>query len=434
MKRVSLSVACVAAPVVRQAGFNGRSVVWGASQKMLTAGALVLALPIGMALAADVTVGNPATKRASVDTYSNFTVVDTNHPVSAAGSLSAFQFYAGSKNPFEFVLVDKDNVVQWMSPTIEPSAEGVQTYTAAAPVPVQAGWNLGAHADATGVIPFDGTGAAMVTTANNAGKPAVGSKLTVYQVPSKTDNRTYSMNAATTAAAVATAKAATATATATATAAAAACVATGDECKTDADCCSGMTCESKTKNKTSKKTGKKTTTQTNVCEPAKAAKAEKAEKGGTAEKGEKAEKSGKAEKEKSEKSGSSKSSGKSSGKTSSSSSAAAAAAAAASAAVVVTTPNSSSSSSSSTCDPGGCSSDNPSSSPSSSSPTSSSPSSSSPTSSSPSSSSPTSSSPSSSSPTSSSPSSSTSGGSSPSSSGPSSSSPSSSSPSSSSSD
>src|SRR5260370_15750893 len=111
------------------------------SSTMLSAGVLLLALPIGMALAAGPTVGNPAIKRKAVDMYSDFTVVDTNHPVSAAGSLSMFQYYAANKNPFELVLVDKNNVVQWMSPTITPAAVGVQTYKPAAPVQVQAGWN-----------------------------------------------------------------------------------------------------------------------------------------------------------------------------------------------------------------------------------------------------------------------------------------------------
>src|SRR5580704_6180030 len=111
------------------------------------------------AAAAVLVVGNPATDRKAVDTYSNFTVIDTNHPVAANGFVSIFQFYAESKKPFEFVLVDKDNTVEWVSPTITPGAVGVQTYTAASPIPVQAGWNLGAHFDAAAIIPYDTTGA-----------------------------------------------------------------------------------------------------------------------------------------------------------------------------------------------------------------------------------------------------------------------------------
>jgi hypothetical protein len=265
MKRVSVSIMRAATSDIR-----GRNAMWRASNKMLMMGLLALAVPMGMgsALAADVTVGNPATKRASVDTYSNFTVIDTNHPVSATGFLSVFQYYAGSTKPFEFVLVDKNNVVQWTSPTITPAAEGVQAYTAAAPVSVQAGWNLGVHADSSGVIPFDGTGADMVTTANNAGKPAVGSALVVFKIPSGTYARTYSMNAATAAAAAASANAGAA----------------GDECKADTDCGSGMTCATKTKNKTNKKTGKKTSTQVSVCEAARAEK-EKSAKSGSAKGG-----------------------------------------------------------------------------------------------------------------------------------------------------
>jgi hypothetical protein len=161
---------------------------------MLSAAALVLALPLGTALAADPTVGNPATKRASVDTYSNFTVIDTNHPVSAAGNLTTFQYYAANTNPFEFVLVDKNNVVQWISPTITPPSAGEMTMKTAA-VPVQAGWNLGVHSDATGVISFDLKGANIVSTPNDAGKPAVGATLTPFKLPSGSYARTYSISA-----------------------------------------------------------------------------------------------------------------------------------------------------------------------------------------------------------------------------------------------
>ena len=180
MRQVSLSIAAVAAVVL--AVSSGPSL---AAKKKKAAASNAVAL----------VVGNPATDRKAVDSYSNFTVIDTNHPVSANGFVSIFQYYAESKKTFEFVLVDKNNTVEWVSPTITPAATGVQSYTTASPVPVEAGWNLGVHSDSTGVIAYDTTGAAIVTTANNAGKPTVSSKLTPYNIPSKTNNRTYSINA-----------------------------------------------------------------------------------------------------------------------------------------------------------------------------------------------------------------------------------------------
>ena len=89
--------------------------------------------------AAVLVVGNPATDRKAVDSYSNFTVIDTNHPVAATGFVRASSSTTPrARKASEFVLVDKDNTVEWMSATITPAA-AVQTYTAPAPVPVQAG-------------------------------------------------------------------------------------------------------------------------------------------------------------------------------------------------------------------------------------------------------------------------------------------------------
>ena len=161
------------------------------STALALAVALTLALPAGLALAASVVVGNPAIARANLDTYSNFTIIDTNHPVSASGSLGVFQYYAANTNSFEFVLVNASNVVEWVSPTITPTVTGAQTYLYPATVSVQAGWNLGVHFDSTGTIPFDYTGAPAAYTPNNTGRPTVGSTLSIEG----TSDRMYSWNA-----------------------------------------------------------------------------------------------------------------------------------------------------------------------------------------------------------------------------------------------
>ncbi|HEX3100124.1 MAG TPA: hypothetical protein VHQ41_04130 [Patescibacteria group bacterium] len=138
---------------------------------------------------AGVTVGNPAYIGSITDTYSNFTIIDTNNPVSANGWLSSFSFYAANTNPFEFVLVDTSNVVKWISPKIIPVSTGFSTYGVV--VPVQAGWNLGVHFDSTGTIPFNYAGAPATYTPNNNGMPVVGVALTVEG----TSNRIYSWSA-----------------------------------------------------------------------------------------------------------------------------------------------------------------------------------------------------------------------------------------------
>ena len=138
------------------------------------------------AMAATITVGNDSSVRATLDTYKNFIVVDTNNPVSVNGWLTSFSYYAANKNSFEFVLVDAGYVVKWISPPITPASVGVQTYSIS--VPVQAGWNLGVHFDSSGTIPFDYIGLPATYTPNNNGMPVVGVNLTVES----TSNRVYS--------------------------------------------------------------------------------------------------------------------------------------------------------------------------------------------------------------------------------------------------
>ncbi len=163
----------------------------GVTVAALAVSAVLLLIAIGVqsAYAAGVTAGNPATNRATTDTFSNFTIIDTNNPVGTNGTLNTFTYYAANTNPFQFVVVDAANVVQYVSPTITPSGTGVQTFNAV--VPVLAGWNLGVHFDSTGTIPFDSGGAPATYTANGSGMPVVGNTL----VAAGTDNRTYSWNA-----------------------------------------------------------------------------------------------------------------------------------------------------------------------------------------------------------------------------------------------
>jgi hypothetical protein len=145
--------------------------------------------PIEVQGASIVTVGNPAEDATHVDTYSNFTIIDTNNPVSSSGWLNTFEYYAKNNNSFHFVIVDANKVVKWVSGTVTPSAIGVNTFNS--PVYVQAGWNLGVHFISTGTIPFEFEGDPAIYTPNNNGLPVVGSTLT----QEGTNGRTYSWNA-----------------------------------------------------------------------------------------------------------------------------------------------------------------------------------------------------------------------------------------------
>ena len=135
------------------------------------------------------TVGNDTTVRTYTDSYTDFTIIDTNHPSSYLGLLDTFSYYAANTNQFKFVLVDGDDVVKWVSEAITPSSSpSAQSWTPLTPVYVEPGWNLGLYFASTGTVPFELVGEPAWYEPNNAGLPVVGDTLS-YQGSS---NRTYS--------------------------------------------------------------------------------------------------------------------------------------------------------------------------------------------------------------------------------------------------
>jgi len=134
-------------------------------------------------------MGNDSCARSPIDSFSNFTIVDTNHPAASSGVLQTFRYYAANANPIRFVVVDPSNVVKFVSEQITPAVvPGENTYTPPSPVPVQAGWNVGLYFVSTGTIPFDGGGTAASYTNSDAGLPVVGSALPIVG----SANRIYS--------------------------------------------------------------------------------------------------------------------------------------------------------------------------------------------------------------------------------------------------
>src|SRR5688572_11778979 len=142
------------------------------SLKLGTIMSLMLTISVVQMFAA--TIGNPTIARTFTDTYSNFTIIDTNNSVLADGEITSFSYYAANTNPFSFVLVNSANVVEYVSPLITPAATGVQTYTPAAPIDVTVGDNIGMYFQSTGTIPFNYGGDPAVYTPNNIGPPTVG--------------------------------------------------------------------------------------------------------------------------------------------------------------------------------------------------------------------------------------------------------------------
>lgn len=159
------------------------------SLRIVTALSLLLALSFMQVFAA--TIGNDPIARTNTDTYSNFTIIDTNNSVQADGEITSFTYYAANTNPFSFVVVSSTNVVEYVSPLITPSGTGEQTYEPASPIEVSVGDNIGMYFQSTGTIPFDYVGDPAIYTPNNNGMPMVGDTLTVEG----TSGRTYSLSA-----------------------------------------------------------------------------------------------------------------------------------------------------------------------------------------------------------------------------------------------
>jgi len=134
------------------------------------------------------TVGNDDTVRPYTDSYSNFTIIDTNNSSSELGLLNTFSYYAKNSNPFRFVLVDESDVVQWVSAEITPSAPGVQSWSPSTPVYVEPGWNLGLYFALAGTVTWEYAGAPAWYEPNNTGLPNVGDTLSY----ANSSNRIYS--------------------------------------------------------------------------------------------------------------------------------------------------------------------------------------------------------------------------------------------------
>jgi hypothetical protein len=162
--------------------------------KLLSVLALVIAATVGLttaAFAVSATVGNPAMDRGSVDTWRNFTIVDTNHPAPFDGYFTTVDYYAEQAGDVRFVIVDATDVVTWVSDVVA-AAPGAGTLTLDEPVGLTAGSNIGVYSVGYGVISydFDVTAEPAAFDGFDSGPPSVGSPL-VYVGES---TRVYSMN------------------------------------------------------------------------------------------------------------------------------------------------------------------------------------------------------------------------------------------------
>jgi hypothetical protein len=178
---------------MRNSGLKGRYTTSLAAASLLLATLVVspiLNLASAIPASAGVSIiGNSASSASTVDTYTNFTIVDTNYPALTAGWIMKFDYYAANTGPMAFVVVDASNTVQYVGPVFTPPGTGPQTWIPAVPIPVQGGWNVALYFGGSGgVIPFNYTGAPAAYTPDNNGLPTTGETLSIQG----TSDRTYS--------------------------------------------------------------------------------------------------------------------------------------------------------------------------------------------------------------------------------------------------
>lgn len=152
--------------------------------------AVSLAAP---ALAVTASIGNAPTDRSSVDTWVNFTIVDTNHPAPFDGYFTSIDYFAERAGTVRFVVVDSDATVTWISDALVVDAGGAGSLALDFPVGVSAGSNLGVYSGGEGVISYDLDSAAEPASfeGEGAGLPFVGESLNFVDH----SDRFYSMTA-----------------------------------------------------------------------------------------------------------------------------------------------------------------------------------------------------------------------------------------------
>ena len=159
--------------------------------------ALVGCVAIGLvaatvALAASLTMGNAAIDRPSLDTFSNFIIVDQSNSADADGLLNEIRYYAKlstarDQGAVAFAVVRGDQVtgfkVIWISENIaKPAASGVRSFVPATPIPIKAGDNLAIYFEKQGIVPHTLVAETdpqlwEFWQANNSGKPPAGRTL-----------------------------------------------------------------------------------------------------------------------------------------------------------------------------------------------------------------------------------------------------------------
>jgi hypothetical protein len=93
--------------------------------------------------AAQITGGNPAVSGTTTDSWYNFAVVDTNTPISGAGTLDSWNVFASNSGQVELVIVAPTTYDIVGTSSVEATVYGLNTFTLTTPISVAAGDYIG---------------------------------------------------------------------------------------------------------------------------------------------------------------------------------------------------------------------------------------------------------------------------------------------------
>lgn len=156
---------------------------------VITAAAMLLS--VAPAMSTTITGGNAVISRGSFDGYTNFSILDGNNPISAAGTLTGWSIFAPANAGAVRLLIYRSaglsyNLIGSSSLETPGAGGGIQNFSLGGGLAVQGGDLVGLYFQGGGSALFDNGGGPMLYTDNNSGfgnaTNFVGSSARTYSV------------------------------------------------------------------------------------------------------------------------------------------------------------------------------------------------------------------------------------------------------------
>jgi len=139
-------------------------------------GTMLLGLAVtAIPCAAQITGGNPAVPAPNVDSYFNFSIVDTNNPISGTGTLDSWNVFTTGVGQVDLLIVTPGTYTVVGESGVVTTAAGMNTFTLSTPISVTAGDYVGFWEGNPSTVEYAITG-----DTPQGGVPGVGSLPVLY--------------------------------------------------------------------------------------------------------------------------------------------------------------------------------------------------------------------------------------------------------------